>query len=388
MTENQPKPENEDISIWGAGCAGLSLARALAPHLASGRISAKAAIYGALTPAIEHSHIWGFWQTGWLAEAAQLSRKSWQYWQIITPFGRVTQKSERFAYHGLESAVWLKDCLKQAEGQLAFKQGAPEPGAGAGDGDGDGQRLGLGLGLVLDSRTPDVPENSLLQHFKGWEIKTDKAVFDANILTLMDFRCDQSRGIHFIYLLPFSENTALVESTFFSEQTEDSTFYEQAIQTYLKDIYQIEDFQILREEAGCIPMNFLSPRDPSLLAIGANGGCVRASSGYAFAFIQKQVQQIARHLAEGQKITQIPVPHRAVDRWLDRVFLAVLKAHPEAAPDIFLRMAKALSGDELAKFMSGLADLSIYAKLILAMPKQIFIAQIIPAFKRSKIKRD
>ena len=290
----------------------------------------------------------------------------------------MTQHSQHFAYHGLESAVWLKDCLKQAEGQLVFKEDAPE----LGDSDGDGQ------GLILDSRTPDVPENSLLQHFKGWEIKTDKAVFDANILTLMDFRCDQSRGIHFIYLLPFSENTALVESTLFSKQTEDSAFYEQAIQTYLEDIYQIDDFQILRKEAGCIPMNFLSPRDPSLLAIGANGGCVRASSGYAFAFIQKQVQQIARDLAEGGEITKIPVPHRTADRWLDRVFLAVLKAHPEAAPDIFLRMAKALSGDELAKFMSGLADLSIYAKLILAMPKQMFIAQIIPAFNGTKIKRD
>ena len=194
---------------------------------------------------------------------------------------------------------------------------------------------------------------------------------------------------HSFYLFAaFSENTALVESTLFSEHAEDSAFYEQAIQTYLKDIYEIYDFQILREEVGCIPMNFLSPRDPSFLAIGANGGCVRASSGYAFAFIQKQVQQIARDLAEGGEITKIPVPHRTADRWLDRVFLAVLKSHPEAAPDIFLRMAKALSGDELAKFMSGLADLSIYAKLILAMPKQMFMAQIIPAFNGTKIKRD
>ncbi|MGB0815588.1 MAG: hypothetical protein ACPGR6_00540, partial [Candidatus Puniceispirillaceae bacterium] len=128
MTANQSKPKSEDIAIWGAGCAGLSLARALAPHLASGKIGASATIHGALTPAIDNSHIWGFWQTDWLAEAAQLSRKSWQYWQIITPFGRVTQHSQHFAYHGLESAVWLKDCLKQAEGQLAFKQEAPEPG--------------------------------------------------------------------------------------------------------------------------------------------------------------------------------------------------------------------------------------------------------------------
>ena len=69
--------------------------------------------------------------------------------------------------------------------------------------------------LIFDSRTPDIPENSLLQHFIGLEIKTPHPVFDAGVVTLMDFRCDQSRGIHFIYLLPFSADTALVESTLF-----------------------------------------------------------------------------------------------------------------------------------------------------------------------------
>ena len=202
----------------------------------------------------------------------------------------------------------------------------------------------------------------------------------------MDFRCDQSRGIHFIYLLPFSADTALVESTLFSAQQEDREFYIAAINRYLQDNYQLENFQILREEAGCIPMNFLMPRDPALLAIGANGGCVRASSGYAFAFIQKQVQQIAQRLAKGQKITKTPDPHRQIDKWLDRVFLGVLKAHPEATPDLFLRMGRALTGDELAKFMSGFADVSIYAKLILAMPKRMFIRQIVPAFTRNRTR--
>ena len=113
---------------------------------------------------------------------------------------------------------------------------------------------------------------------------------------------------------------------------------------------------------------------------------MRASSGYAFAFIQKQVQQIANRLAKGQKITKSPDPHRQIDKWLDRVFLGVLKAHPEAAPELFLRMGRALSGDDLAKFMSGFADMSIYAKLILAMPKRMFIRQIVPAFTRNRTR--
>lgn len=375
--------EATPISIWGAGCAGLSLARYLAPHLRSGTLSRPVYVHGAVSSAVQKSHIWGFWQTKWLSQAAALSRKSWEQWQIITATGRVTQTSSAYPYHALDSAVWLQDCLADAKDTISHSADVPQKIDAKIDARIDAR---IDNSLIFDSRTPDIPENSLLQHFIGLEIKTSHPVFDAGVVTLMDFRCDQSRGIHFIYLLPFSADTALVESTLFSAQQEDREFYIAAINRYLRDNYQLENFQILREEAGCIPMNFLMPRDPALLAIGANGGCVRASSGYAFAFIQKQVQQIAQRLAKGQKITKTPDPHRQIDKWLDRVFLGVLKAHPEAAPDLFLRMGRALTGDELAKFMSGFADVSIYAKLILAMPKRMFIRQIVPAFTRNRTR--
>ena len=357
-----------EISIWGAGCAGLSLARYLSPHISSGEIDAPISVHGPLSPAATQCHIWGFWQTDWLSEPARLSKQSWQSWQIITPQGRVTQTSQTYPYHALDSAIWLQDCVARSKGKIAHRDDAPMPL--------DHQ------GAILDSRTPEIPENSLLQHFMGIEIKAPRPVFDASVLTLMDFRCDQSRGIHFIYLLPFSDDTALVESTLFSEQTEDKAFYRTAIERYLREVYQLEAYQILREETGCIPMNFLKPRDPSLLAIGANGGCVRPSSGYAFASIQKQAKWISQQLASGHVLDKIQTPHRRIDSWLDRVFLSVLTAHPEAAPEIFLSMAKALTGDELAKFMSGLAHLPIYVKLINAMPKRMFIKQILPAMRQ------
>jgi len=359
------------ISIWGAGCAGLSLARYLSPHISSGEIDAPISLHGPLSPAEKNSHIWGFWQTDWLSEPVRLSKQSWQSWQIITSQGRVIQTSETHPYHALDSAIWLQDCAARSKGKIVRRDDAPMP-------------LGKGVnkGAILDSRTPEMPENSLLQHFMGIEIKTPHPVFDASVLTLMDFRCDQSRGIHFIYLLPFSDDTALVESTLFSEQTEDKAFYMAAIERYLHKVYQLEAYQIMREESGCIPMNFLKPRDPSLLAIGANGGCVRPSSGYAFAFIQKQAKWISQQLASGYVLDKIQTPHRRIDSWLDRVFLSVLKTHPDAAPEIFLSMAKALTGDELAKFMSGLAHLPVYVKLINAMPKRLFINQILPAMRQ------
>ena len=67
--------------------------------------------------------------------------------------------------------------------------------------------------LTFDSRPPRASRNAMLQHFLGQEIQVDKPVFDPSTAILMDFRVDQSKGMHFIYLLPYSPTEALVEST-------------------------------------------------------------------------------------------------------------------------------------------------------------------------------
>ena len=63
--------------------------------------------------------------------------------------------------------------------------------------------------LLFDTRPPIVPSGSVLQHFRGIEITTKEEKFDPNIAILMDFRVDQSKGMHFMYLLPYSETEAL-----------------------------------------------------------------------------------------------------------------------------------------------------------------------------------
>ena len=78
--------------------------------------------------------------------------------------------------------------------------------------------------LIFDSRPPQIPSNILLQHFEGFIVNSKKDVFDDKTVILMDFRCDQSKGMHFIYLLPFSKKKALVESTMFSKNIEVKNF--------------------------------------------------------------------------------------------------------------------------------------------------------------------
>ena len=70
---------------------------------------------------------------------------------------------------------------------------------------------------------------------------------------------------------------------------------------------------------------------------------------------------------------EVAVPHRSVDLWMDAVLLSVLRHWPERAPELFLAMARALDGDEFARFLSGEASWALRAKVVLAMPKLPFL---------------
>ena len=87
-------------------------------------------------------------------------------------------------------------------------------------------------------------------------------------MTLMDFRVDQSNGMHFIYLIPFSETEALVESTLFTPEKLDDSFYRDTIKRYVEKIYNVSKFEIIEEESGVIPMGKLSQRDPLIPGLG------------------------------------------------------------------------------------------------------------------------
>jgi lycopene beta-cyclase len=59
---------------------------------------------------------------------------------------------------------------------------------------------------------------SLTQNFKGWRITTSLPVFNPEIATLMDFATSSSSEVKFFYILPFTENQALIEYTRLSSE--------------------------------------------------------------------------------------------------------------------------------------------------------------------------
>jgi lycopene beta-cyclase len=76
---------------------------------------------------------------------------------------------------------------------------------------------------VFDSRPPVFEsakknQSHILQSFYGWEIKTKDYIFDTSSVVMMDFNIPQNNFCQFMYILPFSENTALFEVTRFGKE--------------------------------------------------------------------------------------------------------------------------------------------------------------------------
>jgi len=346
------KKTSMPVRVIGAGCAGLSLA-ARAADLPNHELSLIDQ-----DVAVQADHIWGFWSMPWVRWVTPTARSQWSRWQIISHNKNVLHESDHYPYCAVHRHNWLQHCRSAAKaaGVQFVKQLTM---------DSPSQQ-------ILDSRPPPVPDDAMLQHFVGWELTAPKGTFDHTTAVLMDFRCDQSHGMHFIYCLPFSDRAALIESTLFSPKLVPADFYENAIITYLQTICNLHEYSVTRHESGVIPLGVFGRHDPALAGIGANGGAIRPSSGYAFSFIQKQIDHAVTNAVAGRPLP-VGVPHSAFELWMDRIFLAVLRRRPELAPGIFTAMAASLTGDEFALFLSGEAGPKIWTKVILAMPKLPFL---------------
>jgi lycopene beta-cyclase len=366
MSKNEPISNiKQAVHIIGDGCAALSLA-ARADELPSHQFTI---VHPDGAPAPK-DHIWGFWKINGLDRAVKLARKKWYFWSIITCKEDVSLSSDHHPYYALQRRKWESNCR-----QLAKKNGVSFVT--------QSKLIDIPQVQILDSRPPVIPTNQMFQYFIGWEIEAPPGSFDSKKAILMDFRCDQSRGIHFIYILPFSDRNALVESTMFSQNREPDTFFETAIETYLDQYLEICDFSVIRVEKGGIPLGRLPLNKGVNNGIGGNGDAIRPSSGYAFAFIQKQISETIQHAKYKKKNGNISSPlvitrpHKLVDLWMDEVLVTVLSLRPETAPELFLRMAKALDGDEFSLFLSGEAGWWIRLKIVMAMPKLIFIKALV-----------
>ena len=209
----------------------------------------------------------------------------------------------------------------------------------------------------------------MLQHFKGWFIKTDKPSFDPEVGTLMDFRTDQKEGATFFYVLPFTSTEALVEYTLFSPALLEDTSYEMALHNYLTQQLGIDSYEIIEKEFGVIPMtNFAFPKQHHhILNIGTAGGQTKGSSGYTFQFIQKQAKAITDSLSQsGHPFSSLSQQYRF--QFYDSVLLDVLQKKRVEGWDVFSQLFKKNKGSVVFKFLDNETNLAEEIRIISTLP--------------------
>jgi lycopene beta-cyclase len=199
-------------------------------------------------------------------------------------------------------------------------------------------------------------QNSLLQHFKGWNIKTDKPVFNSKVGRLMDFSISQENGATFMYVLPSSSTEALVEYTLFSPSTLKQETYIRELKKYIKEVLKIKKYTIEHEEFGIIPMSLAKfEQNPKMnvINIGTSGGYTKASSGYTFQFIQKNVCEIVENLKKGNNPIQKLSFKSKIYQWYDRTLINVLLSNKMTGKEVFTIMFKKNSAQKILAFLGN-----------------------------------
>jgi len=218
-------------------------------------------------------------------------------------------------------------------------------------------------------------EYHFLQHFKGWEIKTATDCFDSSKALFMDFRVSQEHGTTFMYVLPTSANTALIEYTLFTEELLEDDSYNVALKKYIGETLQIKDYEILHEEKGVIPMTtkkFPYAKGGNIY-IGIAGGQAKASSGYAFKFIQKRTAALIKAIKKGKDLSFGKKLKDSKGHLYDAVLLHVLHHRKMPADEIFASIFKGNKASNVLSFLDNESSLLTDLKIMSSVPTRIFL---------------
>lgn len=355
-----------DVVIVGAGAAGLSLAHWLSAAPARRRPSVLLvdAPHGPLRPP---ERTWCFWQAPGGPYDAVLSA-SWERLRVRDRDGAATVgRPVPLRYNMLRSGSFERlvgDRLAGLEGfctlraEVATVRDVPG-GAEVLGHDAVGHPVRLQARWVFDSRPPrrlPPARTSLLQHFRGWFVRTERPVFTPQIADLMDFRTPQpAHGLSFGYVLPLGPHEALVEYTEFTREVLDDAGYDRALRHYTADVLDLGALDVTATEQGVIPMTdarFPRRAGRSVFRIGTAGGATRPATGYTFSAVQRQTRAVAGRLLAG-RVPLPPRPHRARSRAMDAVLLRALDSGRVGGADFFTRLFREVPMERLLRFLDG-----------------------------------
>ena len=235
----------------------------------------------------------------------------------------------------------------------------------------------------LDSSTDSKNKVPFLwQHFKGRVVQFETPVFNKSIAKLMDFNVPQQGATAFMYQLPLNDKEALVEYTIFSANVLEISEYDKVLDTYLANEFSGMKYSITHQEIGAIPMTQieLASTQAPIYTIGALGAAIKASTGYAFQFIQEQCKNIVDQLDKGLPI-QTKV-HNTRHQFYDAVLLDILFHHKMEGAEIFKRIFAKNEAATVFKFLSNTSTILEDIKIMRSLPTNIFLPAAIKVILR------
>lgn len=391
-----------DFLLAGGGMAGLSLAHYLSrePSLRDKRI-----LLIDRAPKTRNDRTWAFWERG-TGPFENLLHRSWEaVWFHGPASSQFSRKLDLDAYRykllrGIDFYEFVQgELAKYPNVELLYspiqrvtsdeRGGTVETEAGTFTADwvfDSTFRLAAMRPFDLEFRNQESEirnqkstHQTLLQHFKGWVVKTAVPAFDPEEPTMMDFRIDQPNGeCRFLYVLPVSETEALVEFTLFTPALLQPEAYDEALRGYLREFLNIQEYTVLEEEFGIIPMTDEPTTErpsPRVVRIGTAGGTTRPSTGYTFARTQRHLQTLTQNLVRhgqpfGASGGAVPIPKRYL--FYDRIFLNVFLNRRHRPADIFTKLYQRNRAAAVFRFLDEENTFSEDLRVMWAVPKLPF----------------
>ncbi len=218
----------------------------------------------------------------------------------------------------------------------------------------------------------------LQQHFIGWVVKTKTPTFAVDEATYMDFSIPQKGNTRFMYVLPFSKDTALIEYTLFSEELLPETEYEEAIKAYLKDTFDCNQYEILDTEKGSIPMtcyDFMEHHTDRMRYIGTAGGWAKPSTGYTFLSTSKKIPKLVSFLKTEKPLRELHFKNRFW--YYDLLLLDVLHHDNSTGHKIFTSIFKKRKPQLLFKFLDEQTSIREDLYYIMGSPTLPFLKALL-----------
>lgn len=370
-----------DVVVLGGGMAGLTLAHHIAQQNNAHPLQQQKTLVLEPRTAYTRDKTWCYWQHT-VSPFDEAITHRWSRWEVTYDGQTHVCEHSATAYARVDSARFY---------QIAQQGISENPNVSLHLGEAAISLTPHGTGVditsdagrfranqVFDTRPKQMSANILLQHFVGWEIKTDTDVFDPSTVTLMDFMSG-TNDIHFFYVLPFTSRHALVETTHFSKSVLCDEVYEEELSKYLKRRFGLDQWRQVHREQGVIPMPRQAPDladrpHQNVIPMGLHSDTVKPSTGYCYPHAQQQAMQQARLLFADANAQATPARSR-FNRWLDSVFIGFLEENPHRAGEIFFQLFSKVPADALVRFLSDRARPQDFIRVMTALPTGSFIKQ-------------